>query len=165
MTTRGQACNWIQTMTDDIQINTHKNKKPIMCLTSILIDPVQENVHGSCLGDLVVVSVQPEYLLTPELLRLILSRQTTSVVPTDTKPRSSNCQRQHQCVQAVTHPPSLQSPVPPFAARTYLGSAHRERPSELKYEPARQMMTYSKALVALFTPRLACDGETTLELC
>lgn len=58
-----------------------------MCLTSILIDPVQENVHGSCLGDLVVVSVQPEYLLTPELLRLILSGQTTAIVPTETQNR------------------------------------------------------------------------------
>lgn len=70
-------------------------------------------------------------------------------------------------MQAFTHPPSLQSPVPPFAARVYFGSAHRERPSEplLKYEPARQMMTYSKARVALFMPRLAYDGETLKFYC
>lgn len=58
-----------------------------MCLTSILVDPVQENIHGSCLGDLVVVSVQPEHLLTPELLRLILGSQTTTIVPTETQSR------------------------------------------------------------------------------
>lgn len=50
-------------------------------LTSILIDPVKENVHGSCLGDLVVVSVQPEYLLTSEILRFILGSQRTTIVP------------------------------------------------------------------------------------
>lgn len=55
------------------------------CLTSILIDPVQENVHGSSFGDLVVVSVQPEYLLTPELLCFILGNQRSSIVPTETR--------------------------------------------------------------------------------
>lgn len=52
-------------------------------LTSVLIDPVQEDVHGSCLGDLVVLSIQPQHLLTPIIHRFTLGRQSTSVVPAE----------------------------------------------------------------------------------
>lgn len=76
-----------------------------MCLTSILIDPVQEKVHGSCLGDLVVVSVQPEHLLTPELLRLILGSQTTAIVPTETQSRGQEAVKGGS-VCAGLYPPS-----------------------------------------------------------
>lgn len=50
-------------------------------LTSILIDPVQEDVHGPHLSDQVVVSVQPQHLLTAVLLCLSRDKQRASVVP------------------------------------------------------------------------------------
>lgn len=59
-------------------------------LTFILIDPVKEDVHGSCLGDLVVVSVQPEYLLTSQILCLILGSQTAAIVPAGNPKHGSN---------------------------------------------------------------------------
>lgn len=61
--------------------------------TSILIDPVQEDVHGSCLGDLVVVSIQPQHLLTPIILRFILSKQRTPIVPAEIQ-SNSRCEYQ-----------------------------------------------------------------------
>lgn len=54
-----------------------------MVLTSILIGPIDEEVHGSDLGDLLLFPVQPQDLLTAALQRLILHGDGRPVVPAD----------------------------------------------------------------------------------
>lgn len=54
-----------------------------MVLTSILIGPVDEEVHGSDLGDLLLFSVQPQDLLTAAFQGLILHGDGRPVVPAE----------------------------------------------------------------------------------
>lgn len=54
-----------------------------MVLTSILICPVDEEVHGSNLCDLLLFPVQPQDLLTAAFQRLVLHGDGGTVVPAD----------------------------------------------------------------------------------
>ena len=75
--------------------------------------------------------------------------------------RHSSCRSPKQRLKDCQRPAVAKRPLPTLpvcsSARMYFGSAHRERPREppLKYEPARQMITYNKARVGFFTPRVA----------
>lgn len=53
-------------------------------LTSILVGPVDEEVHGADLGDLLLLAVQPQDLLTAALHRLVLHGDGRPVVPAQT---------------------------------------------------------------------------------
>ena len=57
-------------------------KGKTLSLTSFLIGPVDEKVHGADLGDLLLLSVQPQDLLTAALHRLVLHRYRRTVVTT-----------------------------------------------------------------------------------
>ncbi len=59
----------------------------------------------------------------------------------------------------LSHPPILQSPVPPLQALMYLESAHRDTglAPVLKYEPTGLRMTKSNALLGFLTPRVGCS--------
>lgn len=58
--------------TCSIREREEKKEKKIKPLTSFLIGPVDEEVHGADLCDLLVASVQPQHLLTALLHRLAL---------------------------------------------------------------------------------------------
>lgn len=49
--------------------------------TSFFICPVQEQVHGSHLSDLMVVPIQPEDLLAPIIHCFILGKDGGTIVP------------------------------------------------------------------------------------
>lgn len=49
-------------------------------LTSFLVGPVDEEVHGADLGDLLLLSVQPQHLLAAALHRLVLHHYRRPVV-------------------------------------------------------------------------------------
>lgn len=49
-------------------------------LTSFLIGPVDKEVHGADFGDLLILSIQPEDLLTASLHCLVLHRYCGAVV-------------------------------------------------------------------------------------
>lgn len=75
----------------DTHTHTHKHEWPTtassrtsrVVLTSILISPIDEEVHGSDLGDLLLFSVQPQDLLTAAFQCLILHGDGRPVVPAD----------------------------------------------------------------------------------
>lgn len=50
-------------------------------ITSILVDPVEKEVHRADFGDLMIVSVKPQHLLTAEVHRRVLSQDGGAVVP------------------------------------------------------------------------------------
>lgn len=56
------------------------HERETLSLTSFLIGPVDEEVHGADLGDLLLFSVQPQDLLTAALHRLVLHRYRRTVV-------------------------------------------------------------------------------------
>lgn len=71
-----------------------------MVLTSILIGPVDEEVHGSHLGDLLLLAVQPQDLLTAAFQRLVLHGDGGAVVPAGV---SQSC----RITDAGTHKPAF----------------------------------------------------------
>lgn len=52
-----------------------------MVITPILIDPVEEYVHGSGLSDLMIVPIQPQNLLTAVPHCLVLGVDRRPIVP------------------------------------------------------------------------------------
>ena len=50
-------------------------------LTSITIDPIDEEVHGSCFGHLSIFAVEPENLLAAPVQGFTLDLYCRSIVP------------------------------------------------------------------------------------
>lgn len=57
----------------------------VLVLTSVLVGPVDEEVHGSHLGDLLLLAVEPQHLLAAALQRLVLHGDGGAVVPAEVR--------------------------------------------------------------------------------
>lgn len=71
-------------------MKTQEKVKTEKSLTSFLIGPVDEEVHGADLGDLLLLPIQPQDLLTAPLHRLVLHRYRRAVVTGERGERESS---------------------------------------------------------------------------
>lgn len=62
-------------------------------LTSFLIGPEDEEVHGADLGDLLLLAIQPQDLLAASLHRLVLHRYCRPVVTGEGRDRRVDMRR------------------------------------------------------------------------